>query len=248
MDFIKTKCKHENTPETSSIFSNNPLVSFRHSKNVRQTLVHSSLPQELSSPCGTFPCGVSQYKTCKFIDSSTTISSPKFVYHIKHHFTCTSSHLIYCISCSRCGMLYIGETGRSLRTRFGEHRHAVTSKDANQPVARHFNNGSPCVSDMKIRALCPISGSNDSRKRHEMRLISKLGIVHPLGINERLVTFNGHLSLSDTLPIDSPSFLFLPHFVLCVSLPGIILCNTIYIFLFKLCFDEIHLIGFYFVT
>ena len=40
------------------------------------------------------------------------------------------------------------------------------------------------VSDMKIRALCPISGSNDSRKRHEMRLISKLGTVHPLGINE----------------------------------------------------------------
>ena len=74
---------------------------------------------------------------------------------------------------------------RCLRARFGEHRRAVTSNDANQPVARHFNNGSHCVSDMKIRALCPISGSNDSRKRHEMRLISKLGTVHPLGINER---------------------------------------------------------------
>ena len=146
--------------------SKNPLVSFRHSKNIRETLVHSSLPQELSSPCGTFPCGVGQCKTCKFIDSSTTISAPKFVYHIKHHFTCTSSHLIYCISCSRCGMLYIGETGRCLRTRFGEHRRSVTSNDANQPVARHFNNGSHCVSDM-------------------MRLISKLGTVHPRGINER---------------------------------------------------------------
>ena len=175
----------KNDPETSSIFSNNPLVSFRHSKNIRETLVHSNLLQELSSPCGTFPCGVGQCKTCKFIDSSTTISAPKFVYHIKHHFTCTSSHLIYCISCSRCGMLYIGETGRCLRTRFGEHRRSVTSNDANQPVARHFNNGSHCVSDMKIRALCPISGSNDSRKRHEMRLIFKLGTVHPLGINER---------------------------------------------------------------
>ncbi len=54
-----------------------------------------------------------------------------------------------------------------------------------QPVARHFNSGSHCISDMKIRALCPISGSNDSRKRQEMRLISKLGTVHPLGINQR---------------------------------------------------------------
>ena len=84
-------------------------------------------------------------------------------------------------------MLYIGETGsgRCLRTRFGEHRQAVTSNDANQPVARHFYNGSHCLSDMKIQALCSISGSNDSRKRHEMRLISKLGTVNPLGINER---------------------------------------------------------------
>ncbi len=79
----------------------------------------------------------------------------------------------------------IGETGRQLRTRFGEHRRAVSANDANQPVARQFNPGSHCISDMKIRALCPISGSNDSRKRQEMRLISKLGTVHPLGINER---------------------------------------------------------------
>ena len=36
------------------------------------------------------------------------------------------------------------------------------------------------------RALCPISGSNDSRKRQEMRLIHSLGTLHPSGINERL--------------------------------------------------------------
>ncbi len=144
----------KNDPETSSIFSNNPLVSFRHSKNIRETLVHSNLHQESSPLSGTFPCGVAQCKTCKFIDSSTVISAPKSTYNIQHNFTCTSTHLIYCISCSRC-------------------------------VARHFNSGSHCISDMKIRALCPISGSNDSRKRQEMRLISKLGTVHPLGINER---------------------------------------------------------------
>ena len=38
---------------------------------------------------------------------------------------------------------------------------------------------------MKIRALCPVSGSNDSRKKQEMSLISKLGTLQPLGINER---------------------------------------------------------------
>ena len=141
-----------------------------------------------ASQKGTFPCLSSRYKTCDFVDSSTIVSAPKSEYHLKHHFTCASSHLIYCISCSRCGMLYIGETGRCLRTRFGEHRHAVIGNDANQPVARRFNNGNHnhSVSDMVIQALCPISGSNDRRKRHEMRLISKLGTVHSSGINERV--------------------------------------------------------------
>ena len=60
----------------------------------------------------------------------------------------------------------------------------LCANDASQPAARHFNSGSHVVSDMKIRALCPISGGNDSRKRHEMRLISKLGTLHPLDMNE----------------------------------------------------------------
>ncbi len=86
-------------------------------------------------------------------------------------------------------MLYIGETGRQLRTRFGDHRRAVSANDANQPVARHFNSGIVIlnISDMKIRTL--ISVSNDSRKRHEMHLVFKLGTVHSLGINERFLIF-----------------------------------------------------------
>ena len=49
----------------------------------------------------------------------------KTQFFIRHHFTCLSSNLIHCISCSKCGLLYIGETGRSLRTRFGEHRRSI---------------------------------------------------------------------------------------------------------------------------
>ncbi len=91
-------------------------------------------------------------------------------------------------------VIYIGETGRQLRTRFGEHRRAVSANDSNQPVARHFNSGSHCISDMKIRALCPISGSKDSCKKQEMRLISKLGTEHPIGINERFTLKTGYLN------------------------------------------------------
>jgi hypothetical protein len=43
-------------------------------------------------------------------------------------------------------------------------RRAVIGNDANQPVFRHFNTGNHSVSDMEMRAFCPISGINDSAK------------------------------------------------------------------------------------
>ena len=79
-----------------------------------------------------------------------------------------------------------GETERWLRVRFGEHRRSVINRDNTKPVARHFTSGNYCVSEVRIRALCPISGSNGSRKRQEMRLIHSLGTLHPSGLNERL--------------------------------------------------------------
>ena len=223
----------KNDPETSSTFSDNPLVSFRHNKNIRETLVHSSLAQASTSQKGTFPCLSSICKTCDFVDSTTIVSAPKSEFHIKYHFTCVSSHLIYCISCSRCAMLYIGETGRCLRTRFGEHRRAVIGNDANQPVARRFNNGNHSVSDMVIRALCPISGSNDSRKRHGMRLISKLGTVHPSGINERFPMFNAICSCLSITDIDNIylfiTFILFPLVFCFVLFCSVLFCSVLFV-------------------
>ena len=60
---------------------------------------------------------------------------------ITDRFTCTSANVIYCITCTLCNKLYIGETGRRLGDRFGEHLCDVekNDKDASKPVARHFN-------------------------------------------------------------------------------------------------------------
>jgi hypothetical protein len=147
-------------PETSSIFSNKPLVSFR--KNIRETLWFLAPYHKIRvHRMARFLAGC-QMQNLWFY-SATIISAPKSQYHVKHHFTCNSSHLIYCISWARCGMLYTGKIGRSLRTRFGEHRRAV-SWQLLQPVAIHFNTGNHSVSDMGIRAFCSISGIKDNRK------------------------------------------------------------------------------------
>ena len=48
-----------------------------------------------------------------------------------------SHHQHDCISFSKCGMLYIGNTGRLLKTRFDIQASAVIGNDANQHVARY---------------------------------------------------------------------------------------------------------------
>ena len=46
----------KNDPETSAIFTDNPLTSFRRNKNIRDNLVRSALRQNLQAPGGTFSC------------------------------------------------------------------------------------------------------------------------------------------------------------------------------------------------
>ena len=94
-----------------------------------------------SNDKGTFKCARSRCKTCPFVQNADKISGPKRSVKITDRFKCTSANVIYCITCTLCKKLYIGETGRRLGDRFREHLRDVEKddKDASKPVARHFN-------------------------------------------------------------------------------------------------------------
>ena len=95
--------------------------------------------QNLPAPAGTFSCSHARCYTCSFLNSSTSISGPKSNFVIRHNFTCTSSNIIYCISCIKCCKLYIGETGRHLSDRFAEHLHSVRNNDVDKTVRDGFS-------------------------------------------------------------------------------------------------------------
>jgi hypothetical protein len=81
--------------------------------------------------------------------------------------------------CIKVCMFYIGETERYLRTRFGEHRHAVIGNDANQPVARHFNTGNTVFLIWKFELSVPFLVAMIA----EMRLISiNLALSTPMAL------------------------------------------------------------------
>jgi len=128
----------QNDPDTGRIFSQPPLISFKRDKNIGNLLVRSVF--QTSEQPGTFKCARIRCKTCPFIRKVKKVSGPKRSIKITDHFTCTSANVIYCITCTLCKKLYIGETGRRLGDRFREHLCDVEKDDQNasKPVARHL--------------------------------------------------------------------------------------------------------------
>eukprot|EP00061_Rhincodon_typus_P003792 g20978.t1 len=88
---------------------------------------------------------------------------------------------VYCICCSRCGLLYVGETKQKLRGHFVEHLRLVRDKRQQLPVANHFNCGFYSLDDMSI--LGHLQCHNDAtQKLKEQHLIFRLGSPLPNGL------------------------------------------------------------------
>ena len=97
-------------------------------------------------------------------------------------------YVIYCITCTLCKKIYIGETGRRRADCFREHLRDAeqNNTDASKPVARHFNLLNHSHHNMTICGLSLHHGNTESRKNLEQKFIFQLGPLSPHGINERL--------------------------------------------------------------
>ena len=92
---------------------------------------------------------------------------------VTDHFTCISTNVIYCITCTLYKKIYIGKTGRRLADRFREHLRDAeqNNTDASKPVARHFNLPNHSHHNMTICGLSLQHGDTESRKNLEQKFI-----------------------------------------------------------------------------
>ena len=167
-----------NDSETSTIFSQPPLISFKRDRNTGNFLVRK--------------CAYSRCKTCPFIHNvERKMSESKRSIKITDHFTCTSANVIYYITCTYCKKLYMDETGRHLGDRFRELLRDVerNDKDASKPVAKHFNLPNHSKQHMVVCGLSLHLSSSGSLKTLEQKFIFQIGALNPHGINERF-SFN----------------------------------------------------------
>ena len=138
---------------------------------------------------GTFTCKCTQCKTCPFISNTVKISGPNLRTQSQDPiFTCISLNVIYCITCTLCKKIYIGEAGRKLANRFRRHLQDVEKNDTDafKPVARDFNPPNYSHHNMTICGLSLHHGNTESRKNLEQKFIFQLGTPSPHRINECL--------------------------------------------------------------
>ena len=131
--------------------------------------------------------------SCNYFSfEASRVKGPKGSHQVNGHFDCTTSNIIYCITCTLCSKLYIGESGRKLGDHFREHLLDTKNKglDLSKPVARHFNLPGHSHEHMEICGINLHLGNNETRKRKEQRLIFKLGTLAPNGIKERFPTIS----------------------------------------------------------
>ena len=107
------------------------------------------------------------------------------------HLSCELSDIVYLITCRKCDKYYVGETGRSFRSRKYEHILSVNKPKENRitPVSKHFTDKEHSVKDLRFSILkwCTPKYNTPKpghRKRCERWCMWNIGAIHPIGINQ----------------------------------------------------------------
>ena len=108
---------------------------------------------------------------------------------ITSHLTCQSSNVVYIITCTKCNLQYVGETDRTLKERFSEHKGYVRTKKVSQTTGAHFNLPGHSIDDMRIMAIekifdrGPHNRGPQYRKEMEKENIANFNTYHR-GLNK----------------------------------------------------------------
>ena len=138
-------------------------------------------------------CKSTKYcRYCPLLNKTGTIRSKTtgMEYKCMKSISCRSSNLIYCITCTRCGIQYVGQTSIRVMDRFVKHFGDIQNADQTKTVARHFSlRCHNSIGDVEITVLEFVSKAPASqaaktiRDRVERRWMNLLRTCAPQGLN-----------------------------------------------------------------
>lgn len=162
-------------------FSNTPILQDQeNTANVQLLATNNSSETFRVTPCNNLRCKCCTHitKTSSFHNSTNTTS-----HIITSDFNCSSSNLIYIISCLKCNALYVGQTARTLRERLNNHRSDI-KLHLQTAVSIHFNLPTHSILDLRITPCLDISLlSQEERSKVEFKYMVQLSTLYPKGLN-----------------------------------------------------------------
>ena len=192
---IGLHCAHEwrKILQKNPIFHNIRLITaFSIHKNLGSILTSSKLlqirTQNAPAPInfrGCEQCSSTRCKACNYITTNNQTRSYQTgrFFQINSHITCKSESLVYVITCKKCHLQYVGETGRSLGERICDHLSCIRLNKCT-PIGLHFNTPLHNISHFSIIGI-ELTNPNDItyRKKRESFWQRVLQTIFPKALN-----------------------------------------------------------------
>ena len=167
----------------SAITPDHIKITYSRSPNLKDMLVKSKVhfqPQpKLPQPCWQPRC-----LTCTHMNVSQVIcNKDSHSYPIRGNFHCTSSDIIYVMTCDVCDIQYVGETSNSMSSRCRGHESSIRA-EKDHPVAIHYRSYNHTIDEYSNTVVDKESNKN-RRLRLEEPWMTLLNTLTHKGLNGR---------------------------------------------------------------
>jgi len=174
-------------PATQNLHSYKPVLAYKRGKNLRDFLVNTKYVSDSSAGARSSKCSRPRCSHCiNIIETDSYVSSSNMSrFKLKENTNCSSTHVIYLITCQKCGMQYVGQTRQQVSKRMNSHRFDInnfTDPLYATNVAAHFNSADHSLEDFRFLPIEVLYDDMD-RLTRETYWMHKLNTVHPSGLN-----------------------------------------------------------------
>ena len=145
------------------------------------------------------------------------VSHKLYVPVLKEDVTCETEGVVYCLRCSNCNIVYVGETKRSLKRRISEHLYNTSQNKGSSLLVSHFQQ---CKGSFKIAVLEQVpkkeslSGQSDKGMllAKENKWIRILNSAFPFGLNDNIKGYGLTRDITDPTQHKNAPYLNYPMF------------------------------------
>ncbi len=186
---------------TSDIFEHKYITGYKRLPNLKDKLVNARVPNTtapIAKPNRPKPgkkCKRALKLKCRYcpkINHSGRITSTFSgrEYSAKINVDCKSTNLIYCITCKKCKIQYVGQTMIGLCKRFNTHFNLIANGSDTHSVSKHFSKPDhKGLRDVEIHIVDFIHAKPRSTRAKKLRDLIETNWIHrlrtqaPIGLN-----------------------------------------------------------------